>query len=325
MHAPEFVESRVTAPRELSVDDMTARYDRPVSLAATLARRIAFFSLALFAVAAVAHRFASLTIGHFLAVAAIAAGLAAIGLILAMVGLARLWAVGAKGGWSSFAALVAALLVIAPIAYDAWLFAVLPETSDVSSDPSDPPRWLMPPGGGDPPVAASTEGRDARQHDAYAGLVGRRYEGAIDRVLQAVRMAMADADLKIVSETGADALAPTPGPGSRRTAQPADPGGLSVVPIPLDRPSPILLDTPAQPKIVRIQAIHRTPIFGLTSDVLIRLREDDESTVADMRVASRFGPHDLGTGAALIRRFFASLDHDLLGISGRHTPTAGGD
>lgn len=313
---------------------MTARYDRPVSLAAVLARKIAFFGLVLFAVAAFAHRFASLTIGHFLAIAAVAAVLAVVGLLLAVGGLARLWAVGAMGGWSSLAALLCSLLVLAPIGHAAWLFVDLPEISDVTSDPADPPQWLTPPAGEEWLVAASgpAAGEEhLRRPDAYAGLVGRRYEGAIDRVLQAVKMAMADAGMKIVSETGADEVlppsksAPSRGPQATAATAPKVPGPLTVVPIPLDRPSPIVLDSaPAAPTVVRIQAIRRTPVFGLTSDVLIRLREDDETTVADMRVASRFGPHDLGTGAALIRRFFASLDRELLGIAGGHTPVAGG-
>ncbi len=312
---------------------MTARYDRPVSLAAILARRIAVFSLVLFAFAALAHRFASLTVGHFLAIWAVAAVLAAIGLLLSFVGLARLWAVGAKGGWSSVAALVCALLVIVPVAYGAWLFVDLPETADVTSDPGDPPQWVTPPQDGEGAAIAGTAAQPPGPPgpEAYSGLVGRRYEGAMDRVLQAVKMAMADAGMQIVSETGVDAAAPPPGapqPGAPRSAgppgrEPGVPRDASVVPIPLDRPSPIVLDAPAAPKVVRIQAIHRTPVLGLTSDVLIRLREDDESTVADMRVAARFGPHDLGTGAALIRRFFDSLDRDLLGMAGGHGAAPG--
>ena len=226
MHATGMAEPFVAAPDGLAVDDMTARYDRPVSLAAALARRIAFFSLVLFAVAAFAHRFASLTIGHFLAIAAVAAALAAVGLLLAVLGLARLWAVGARGGLSSLAALACSLLVLAPIAYDAWLFFALPEISDVTSDPADPPQWLKPPAGGGMARrrrrSAAAAGEPLRQPEAYSGLVGRRYEGAIDRVLRAVRMAMADAGMKIVSETGADAVPPwsPPSASPRGSARP---------------------------------------------------------------------------------------------------------
>ncbi len=222
--------------------------------------------------------------------------------------------------------------MIAPIGYGTWKYLESPDLSEVSSDLASPPQWLVPPPGDRPadPEGAGDGVQAALQEEAYPGLAGRRYEGAIDRVLQAVRMAMADAGMKIVSETGAGGAAPSPKgpPPERAPSKPeAAAGSLpAIVPVPLDRPSPIVPDTgPAAPKVVRIQAIHRTPVFGLTSDVLIRLREDEETTVVDIRVSSRFGPRDLGTGEALAREFYRSLDRDLLGIAGGQGPASSGN
>jgi len=46
----------------------------------------------------------------------------------------------------------------------------------------------------------------------------------------------------------------------------------------------------------------------------LRLREETETTLVDIRVASRFGPHDLGTSASLAEAYLLALDAEMLGI-----------
>ena len=309
---------------------MTAYYDRPVSLSAALARRIGLFALLLFVVAIVSHRFGSLAVDHFAAIAGLAMLLAIVALLLSIVGFARLWMVGAKGGLASCAALICAAVILAPVAYGFWRFATLPELDEVTSNVSDPPQWLTVVR--DEPWMTTFPPVDARdQHAieaiAYPDLAGRRYQQGFDDVLNATRRAMADNHLAVVSETGV-------GPPQRATGKtgetPAEtqekaPKSISAtsarqnVPIPLDRPSPVLAEpeTPTLPRDARIQAIHRSPILGLTSDVVIRLREDGDYVDVDLRVRSRFGPHDLGTGVALMNSVFDALDADL-GVSGNN-------
>ncbi|MCY1248384.1 hypothetical protein D9M72_618090 [compost metagenome] len=67
---------------------------------------------------------------------------------------------------------------------------------------------------------------------------------------------------------------------------------------------------------VVLQGEWRTLIAGFRFDVLIRLREEAETTFVDLRVASRYGPHDLGMGAAFADQFLRALDAELLGIAG---------
>ena len=67
---------------------------------------------------------------------------------------------------------------------------------------------------------------------------------------------------------------------------------------------------------VRLQATTRTFALGLPFDVVIRLREEAETTLVDLRVASRFGPHDLGIGAEIAEHYMHALDAELLGIAG---------
>ena len=51
----------------------------------------------------------------------------------------------------------------------------------------------------------------------------------------------------------------------------------------------------------RIEAVARTPIMGFRDDVVIRVRPAPDGARIDMRSASRYGRHDLGTNAARIR------------------------
>ena len=156
------------------------------------------------------------------------------------------------------------------------------------------------------------------QLDAYPALSGRRYEGALDRVYQGVRKVSATYGIRIIAEDGLDNiltdledLAVDPA----KAAQGAEPSGE--VPIPEARP----LDTPVTPRVgnagdVLLQGEWRSLVFGLRFDVVIRLREEAETTLVDMRAASRYGSHDLGMGADLVEGYLKALDAELLGIAG---------
>ena len=84
---------------------MMIRYERPYSYAAHWARRFARVSFVLFALSLLAHRFGPLTTPHFLALVGLSGVFALLGVLLAVVGLARLWQVAAIGGLASAAAL----------------------------------------------------------------------------------------------------------------------------------------------------------------------------------------------------------------------------
>ena len=47
-----------------------------------------------------------------------------------------------------------------------------------------------------------------------------------------------------------------------------------------------------------------------------RLAADEDSTLVDMRSASRYGRHDLGDNAARIVAFFDALDREVAGRTG---------
>jgi hypothetical protein len=301
---------------------MTVRYERPVSRAAYRARGLAYFAALMTVIAWVAHRFGPLDTPYFVAILAAAGLIAALSVYLAMIGLVMLWTKGAKGGMAALKALIAAILPLAPALAGVIFFVTRPELYDVSSDTVDPPpfveavvadqSWL---GARPAPTATDRE----TQMLFYRGVTGRRYEGALDRVYTAARKVAEASGIDVRQEIGAPELTfqDAPSPNGKLAAEDAVPDELDAVPVPVPRPESTLPDESALPAgDAYIQGVHRTLVFGFRQDVVIRLREEAETTLVDIRVASRYGRHDLGTGAAFIEAYLRALDAELLGIAG---------
>lgn len=300
---------------------ITIQYERPVSHAAHWARRMALFSCVLFIAVVLSHRFGPLSTPHFLVLAGLAAAMAALAVLLAAIGLARLWQVGARGGKAAFMALLLSLLPLGVAGAAAYAYFQRPALYDVTTDTLVPPSWLSEPSAEQDwlPRAALVTARDREvQLEAYPGLSGRRYEGALDRVYQGVRKVADAYGITISTEDGLDNILadledlvvdPAKAAGSQEP--------LADVPVPESRP----LETPLLPQLggsgdVLLQGEWRSPVFGFRFDVVIRLREEAETTLVDMRAASRYGPHDLGIGANMVEGYLKALDAELLGIAG---------
>ena len=67
---------------------------------------------------------------------------------------------------------------------------------------------------------------------------------------------------------------------------------------------------------VTISAVARSFVVGLPADVAIRVSNDGDTIVVDMRSASRYGRYDLGDNAARIVEFLAELDQEVAGQVG---------
>jgi uncharacterized protein (DUF1499 family) len=63
-----------------------------------------------------------------------------------------------------------------------------------------------------------------------------------------------------------------------------------------------------------VEAVASATLFGFPDDIAIRLRVEDGETVVDMRSASRFFAHDLGSNARRITAFMNELDLKLAGL-----------
>ncbi len=304
---------------------MTVRFVRPVSYAAYLSRYLGLSALVLFLIAAPLHRFGPLTLPDFISLTLISAAIATVALLLAIIGLQRLWSAGAKGGMWSLYAIFLAAIPLGVVGFAAFLYWQKPPIYDVSTDVADAPNWLSIPTANQQwlprPVIISKADRDA-QVAAYPSLAGHRYEGAIDRVYTAARKVAKAQRIRIAYTDGLIGSLPDVQPGVPKQDQTEGANDTPIdelptnVPVPLARPA----EAPAPTffngsGVVMLQGEMRSLIWGLRFDVLIRLREDTETTLVDVRVASRFGPHDLGMGADIAEAYLDALDAEMQGLN----------
>lgn len=300
---------------------MTVRFDRPISHSARFSRRIGRFSLLMLLVVLVAHRVGWMETPYFIAFALIAAGMAVLAVLLGLVGLIRLWQVGAEGGVAAAWGLIYAVLPLALVSVGAYDYFTRPALYDISTDLVDAPPWLAPPEANQVWLtrypAITAQDREA-QFIAYPALTGRRYEGAMDRIYQAVTKVTKMQGITIVKAVGVENaevdIADLP---AKSTEEGVVPDTLDTVPVPLPRPDmSATVPTFGRTSDVLLQGQIRTLVLGLRFDVMIRLREEVETTLVDIRVASRYGPHDLGVGADIADEYLRALDAELLGIAG---------
>ncbi|MCD2173036.1 DUF1499 domain-containing protein [Rhizobium sp. C4] len=294
---------------------MAIEYVRPVSHVAFWARRIALFALMFMLASWLSTRFGPVLEVHFLALYLAACALAVLALLGAFIGLVNLWRVGARGGKSSIAAVLLAVPVLLPGAYAGWLYKSHAKIYEVTSDLSDPPAWIKVPDYdqlwlGPRPPADDLALREA-QYVAYPGLITHRYDAALDRVVKAVREAAADRRIKFVEENVPTAI-------REREEEEAQPEVLGGIPVPRRRPSNVITvpgATPSKPQIpiAVFQGVVTDRITGFPYDVVIRAREAGDSTLADIRIAARYGRADLGVSAAKADAFLKALDEAMLG------------
>lgn len=302
---------------------MTVRFVRPVSQSAFAARRIGLAALMLFLIVIAAHRFGPLKGPDFIAILLFSAAIAMVAVLFAAIGLMRLWQVGARGGVASVRALVYAAPPIVLVGFAATLYLTTPPLYDVATDVEDPPVWISQPGADQQwlrrPSLLTPADRQL-QLSAYPQLTGRRYEGAVDRIYEAVAKVAKSERITLDRKHGMELVAPDitekPAPKTR-----AETGAVpDNIPIPLPRPDLLRPAGPPPQEIGRagdviLQGQTRTLVLGLRFDIVIRLREEAETTMVDLRVASRYGGHDLGLSADIAQSFLRSLDSELLGLA----------
>lgn len=303
---------------------MTIRFDRPVSRAARIARLLAAFSLILCVLTLLDHRFGPLTTPYLVLFLILSACLAAIAVLLALIGLSHLWNRGAVAGVASMSAMLFAALPLALVGLATERYATLPTLYDVSTDIANPPEWLQKPAPEALWISRADVTEETRQAQsvAYPALIGRRYEGAMDRVLLAARKVARQRGIMFTGAEGADVHDPMvddlpvkPSRGGPIVQAPA------IGPVPLQRPEKSPDNDPIAALIARVtdvtlQGEARSKLLGLRFDVIIRLHEEEETTLVDIRVAARYGAHDLGFSDAVAEAYLTALDAELLGIAG---------
>jgi hypothetical protein len=250
---------------------------RQTSRAAGWSRRTGAFSAVLLLTVLVGHRFDLVETPAFLWVLGIVALLAAFALLFAGFAFSRLWNFGDRGGRDLTVGTLLAVLVLAPYGVAAYWAAVYPPLRDISTDLDDPPVLDASIRTGDMNAfSPPTPGEQRLQTETYPLVTGRSYNLPFDRVLQAVETVLDRRDWQLT--------APVP-----------DANGQSDV---------------------TINALAKSFVLGLPVDVAIRVAEDGDAIIVDMRSASRYGRYDLGDNAARIVDFLAELDQEVAGQVG---------
>ncbi len=241
-----------------------------VSKLATWSRRIVIFALPVVAFAIGLHRLG--IVEYEVAYATLVAGflVAALGLIIAIAAFIVIWNEGLRGLGRAIAAAVIGLLLVG---WPLWDFArgvTLPSITDVTTDFSDPPRFVAvasarPQGAN--PISYLADNTARLQREAYPGVKAFEVEANPDEVFNII--------MSIVEKRGWRVLDNVSPRGGQRDG--------------------------------RVEAVARTPVMGFREDVTIRVRTAEKGVRVDMRSASRYGKHDFGSNARRIESFFAEF------------------
>src|SRR5215471_11439735 len=242
----------------------------PASRLAIWARRIAGFSLPVVLLAIIIARAGLLEIVPILATFGAALAMAVIAIVLALISLIGIWRHGIEGLGAAVIAIAIGVALLAYPAYFGVLFFRLPQISDITTDPIDPPRF-------------ETIGRlRSRQANpiAYAGLYAAELQ-----------------------KTGYPDIVPLDTPTSARSAYDA-----TMALITKRRWQVINTRAPVGNRDGYIEAVARTPIMGFRDDIAVRIRAVGQGARVDVRSASRYGRIDFGTNAARVRALLEDID-----------------
>lgn len=250
------------------------RYQRRQSRSAIWAMRTGIFAFFLLVLGFLPYRFWKLELPDFVLVAALSGALAVLALILAAMGFRNLWLNGDKGGARSFWGSLAALATLTPLCAIAAFWFSSPPLFDISTDLQTPPQFPLFLTEHTPrmnAISSSIAGDPLQQLTAYPDVVGRRYDAAPDRV-----------------GAGVETVLKNFGWGN------------------------LVLDAPTdEPNATIYAATARSFYLGLESDIVVRLRDEGDSTFVDVRSLSRYGKRDMGQNAAFITQFLGSLEGEV--------------
>jgi uncharacterized protein DUF1499 len=264
--------------------------ETPISRLAIWARRVALFSLTATLIAVVIVRSGALEIVPALSTLAGALVLACVAILLAFGAGIVIWRHGIGGGRHAVTALLIGGALIAYPTYLGLRASRLPAIFDISTDPIDPPQF---------DAIARLRPRDANPI-TYAGLYAAEQQHS----------AYPDIEPDDTTATPQDAYAAAMKVITKRKWRVVDSR-------PPQGPLPRVIDArAAQAASVRdgiIEAVARTPILGFRDDVVVRIRPTVDGTRIDVRSASRYGRHDLGTNAKRVRSLIDDID-DVLSV-----------
>src|ERR1700730_18164693 len=241
-----------------------------VSRLAVLSQRIAIFSLPAVLLAVALHRFGLVeyTVGFVTLAAGL--GVAVVAGLCALAAFVVIWNEGLRGLDPAITACLIGSLVLSYPALELARGATQPAISDITTDAADPPRFqavALARPRGANAVAYPGLAAATLQRVAYPGIKPIEIDASADEAYNIV--------LSIVEHRGWRILDSVPPRGAERDG--------------------------------RIDAVAQTLIMGFREDVVIRIRAVERGVRIDMRSASRYGSHRLGSSARRIESTFAEF------------------
>ncbi|MBB3935047.1 DUF1499 domain-containing protein [Aureimonas phyllosphaerae] len=276
---------------------MAGHYIRTRARTAGWAWSFAAFAVALIPVGIVLFRLNLLDLQNLSWTLLLAGGLAAFGLLLALMAIAKVWRRGAVGGGRAVSALVVASIALLPFAGAAFLYRQYPEGSSAETAGLVDAALA--------PVASAPTSPDAV-------LAGRDYQATASMVYEAARTTLEQEGIEITDV--ASSLTPP------RDSEDLGVSGTVQVPVPTLRGS-LAAEAPDRfamkdAREYTIQAVAYAPIFAFPSDVTIRIAEEGAQTFIDMRSASRDLDRDLGQNRRIIVSFLNGVDEAMRAAEG---------
>ena len=332
-----------------TITERLAKFERRQSGPAVWCQKLAVFALPYLVIVILGHRSGTFeTVPTFWL---LALGLAILvgSLILGLKGFHDLWTSGKRGGLASARGMALSGILLVPFLFLGAKAFVLPPIYDISTDLDWPPEFdnaLDDRVANMNEIKEPTEATKQLQLRAYPKVVARRYPLGAGRVFKAIAEQVRERDWVILTADAPTGNAPVDEEGSGLVATPVvDANGRPLnIPLPKFRsqisippqalaageaqsvspigrgvtepPAPIAEGVETETPDERyVEAVASSFLFGFESDVVIRVVEEEEGTLVDMRSNSRWGPHDLGSNAARIISFMSDLDTALQGLS----------
>jgi len=243
--------------------------DEPMSRLAAWSGRLALFALVVTALSIIILRSGLLEIVPALATFAAALIFAGLAVLLALASFVVIWRQGLAGLGYAVMAMFLGLLLLTYPAYLGYRATRLPAIFDITTDPTNPPRF-------DALARMRPRERIAYPGAATANLQRAAYPDIAPLQLDVSARIAYDVALALVTKRKwqvVDARLPAPG---RREAV--------------------------------IEAVARTPIMGFRDDVVIRVSPAGAGSRVDLRSASRVGTHDFGANASRVRALIEDID-----------------
>lgn len=249
-----------------------AYQSEPISPLAAWARRLAVFALVATLVSVAIVRFGFLEFKPAMATLFGALSAAGLSILVALLAFVAIWRNGSRGMGRIFLALVLDALILAYPAYLAYKYKTLPPISDITTDPINPPRYE---------ALARLRSGDGTNPAAYAGLYSAELQHTAYPNIEPV----------VLDMPAARAYETTLNLVKRRKWRIVD-------------------ERPPQPprRDGKIEAVAYTPVMGFSEDIVVRVTADGEGSRVDLRSASRYFAHDLGSNASRLAKLIDDIN-----------------